>query len=53
MKKRFQTVIQSEIDTETGKSRILKQFTFPIGEPRKPKKQTKRLTSSMDNEEYM
>lgn len=49
MKKVFHTIIQTEIDTDTGKSRVLKQFTFPVGD--KPKaKIPKPLYSNFEEE---
>lgn len=53
MKIRLQTVIQTEIDTDTGKSRILKQFTFPVGDKsagKKKKRQLGTLTSQFTEE---
>jgi len=31
VKLRFQTIIQYEYDTETGRNRLTKQFTKPVG----------------------
>ena len=35
VKLRFQTILQYEYDTETGRNKITKQFTTPVGETRK------------------
>jgi hypothetical protein len=32
MKLQYQTILQFEVDTETGKNRVLKSFTTPLGQ---------------------
>lgn len=53
---RLQTVCQFEVDTDTGQSRVLRQYTTPIGtgsKMQKPKKKEFDMVTEEIEEVYL